>query len=592
MLVLAGPGSGKTAVLSERIFNLTMHHDIPPDKILVLTFSREAAGEMQQRFLSLSGGRTYPVHFGTFHAVFYQILKKEGLYNENSILSHKTKKEYVSLAGRMAGCPAYRDEAWQEETLSRIAARKIGVLPEFSEKSEGELFEKVFSEYSEKCRREKKLDFDDMITECIRLLTQSPGVLKKWQERYEYILVDEFQDIDLRQYEVLKLLAGERANIFAVGDDDQSIYGFRGACPSIMRRFKDEHRSIRIVNLVTNYRCKREIIENAVCLIGHNKERLPKRQEAARAEAGLVDVEIFKSSHEEAEFVTGKLRELMKEAPGTSTGILYRMGRCAEVLEAELKKQGIPYFRAEKTGSFFNEEWVKDVLSYMRFSLYESEGDLLRILNRPDRGLSREAFGIGGKISLGALADYHKGEEERLFAIHRLQKDMEFIRELPVRAGFNYILKGIGYEKELLRAQGGRSETVNELTEEFLERTGGHNDMGEFLKHVEMLCGISQEKGASNKRAEGGKEGQITLQTVHASKGLEYDTVFVIGMREGYFPHKRAETNAETEEERRLFYVAMTRARDRLYICGQKKDDFGKSESRFLHELKDADKRK
>ncbi|MCR5790703.1 MAG: ATP-dependent helicase [Lachnospiraceae bacterium] len=599
MLVLAGPGSGKTAVLTGRLCRLVREKIAAPERILVLTFSKEAAEEMQQRFKRELGGIPCPVHFGTFHAVFYHILRKQGLYHENSILDTRTKKEYIRFVGKKLQIAGYYDQNWQEEMLQRISAQKNGKSPDFDEEKDREAFERIFTEYSEKCRKERRLDFDDMITECIRLLTEIPKVLKKWQDRFDYFLVDEFQDIDKKQYEVLRLLAGEKKNIFAVGDDDQSIYGFRGAAPGIMQRFKEDYAGIKVVNLKSNYRSRREIVDNAIHLIKNNSERLPKEQRAEKGDGGFIELRVFNSGLKEALFVAERIRALRIEKPGMSIGVLYRTGKAPELLENELKRQGMAFYRNEKRRNFYEEEWVKDVLSYLRLSAGRGDlKDILRILNRPDRGLSREAFNslrigafsgdICGREPCGILAplyEYYCDDEEKLCAVKGLEKGLLFIKGLPVRGAVNYVLKGFLYEKELKKRSRGNEDDAMELEAELFDSLGGAVYTEEFLDHVDSAneAFSEQEEKASKGRTD--PAGNTVLQTVHASKGLEYDAVFVIGLQEGMFPHKKAVTRAETEEERRLFYVAMTRARERLYICGLKKDDFGKKESRFLHEL-------
>nr|MCR5735042.1 UvrD-helicase domain-containing protein [Lachnospiraceae bacterium] len=243
MLVLAGPGSGKTYTLVSRICYLTEVYGVPPDRILVLTFSKEAALEMKNRFLSRSAGNDQSVHFGTFHAVFYHILKKQNLYSQSSILTLRDKTEYIRYAGKHLNIKEADDDSWQEEMLSMITKRKKKLISGQSNKPdmnmplhgvcegdeedspENTQFEKLYDIYETRCKSEKKIDFDDMIIECIKLLKAVPKVLKKWQDKYDYILVDEFQDIDSMQYEILKLLSGNKRNIFMVGDDDQSIYG-------------------------------------------------------------------------------------------------------------------------------------------------------------------------------------------------------------------------------------------------------------------------------------------------------------------------------------------------------------------------------
>ncbi|MBQ7565372.1 MAG: ATP-dependent helicase [Lachnospiraceae bacterium] len=616
MLVLAGPGSGKTAVLTGRIQYLIEAYGVPPEKILVLTFSREAAGEMQERFYRLIGEeRACPVHFGTFHAVFYHILKKQGLYNEDSILTQKEKKEYIRGLGKELGVSDYKTTDWQDATLQRIARVKSGGEPELSDPKEEELFRRLYSLYTEKCRRERKLDFDDMISECIRLLTEIPKVLAKWQEKYDYILVDEFQDIDLKQYEVLRLLSGEKRNVFAVGDDDQSIYGFRGACPAVLKRFQEDYPGLSVINLRINYRCKRRIIGEAVSVIEHNTDRLPKVQQAFSEEEGKVALSIFKNACEEALYVAEQVQRLLQAQKDLSIGILYRSVKCSEVLAGELKNRKIAFYQTQSRQFFYDDENVKDILSYFRLAVGTGEkSDLLRILNRPERGLSREALQLRemtgtGKVMkqdfsadpekkqdsclaalMSSLSDYYQGDEDKLCYVNRLQQDLRFLSSLPARAALNYVLKGIGYENVLYGRRGTEgsipeSEVVTEFVNELSGRMEKTPYLKEFLERVNRERALFEEEQRKQEAAGKDCREHIVLQTVHASKGLEYDAVFIIGLQEGLFPHKKAEGRSGLEEERRLFYVAMTRARDRLYLCARKKEVFGKRESRFVHEL-------
>ena len=609
MLVLAGPGSGKTAVLTGRIQYLIEAHGVSPEKILVLTFSKEAAAEMRERFVRLIGEESScPVHFGTFHAVFYHILKKQGLYNENSILTPNVKREFIYQIGKELKVPDYQSAGWQDTMLSAISKVKSGSEADFPDPKEQELFERIALAYAEKCRREKKLDFDDMITECIRLLREIPKVLLKWQEKYEYILVDEFQDIDKRQYEVLKLLAGNRRNVFAVGDDDQSIYGFRGACPAVLKAFKEDYPELAVVNLTMNYRSCKEIIEEAVRVISHNTDRLPKRQSPFREEPGEVMAVLFKNAAQESLYVADQIEALLRESlegggkPELSIGVLYRTEQCAQTLENELKARRLAYVQTKSRRFYYDDENVQDILAYFRLAAGEGgRSELLRILNKPERRLSRDAFiqteGTPEKdlsSLLARLSSYYSEDEERICYVNQLRENLDFLSRLPAKAAFNFVLKGIGYER-VLYGKGGKevselpaeSEVVSEFVAELSGRMENTPYLKEFLTKVRLERELyeKEREREAGRRTGGGAGERLVLQTVHASKGLEYDVVFIIGLQEGVFPHKKAEGKAGLEEERRLFYVAMTRARDRLYLCARRRETFGKRESAFIHEV-------
>ncbi|MCR4924091.1 MAG: ATP-dependent helicase [Lachnospiraceae bacterium] len=604
MLLLAGPGSGKTKVLVGRICTLIDKYGVDPKRILVLTFSREAAGEMQLRFKNqFRSDHKYnsesSVHFGTFHAVFYHILKKQGLYNESSILSHREKKEYIRSAARSLNIKEAEDEGWQEEMLLRIQSAKKQKFEgdkaaSEDEEDEGRAFIKLKEAYTLRCRREKKIDFDDMILECIKLLKEIPKVLKKWQEKFDHILVDEFQDIDSMQYEILKLLSGDKKNLFMVGDDDQSIYGFRGAKPAIMQRLKEDFPQICILRLKINYRCRQRIIDTAERVIKKNKNRYEKKQTSFSELEGEVYELTFKDGNEEALYVADTVESLIKENSDKRIGILYRTGRNGDHLENFIKERNLLYTRSEEGRDYYDNEYIMDIISYFYLSIDRREKKwILRILNKPERGLSREAFfspeSDRATDVFMALRSYYKYDREKILLIDKLEGDMDFIKNMPLKAAALYILKGVGYG-EYLDTGLLECDDKSLIIKGFLSIASGYAGIYDFIGAYEKSL-RRKERVRSDKSSVKG-ESRIVLQTVHASKGLEYDIVFIAGLQEGIFPHKRAKSPEEIEEERRLFYVALTRAKERVYLLGRKADDYKKQESRFLRECRIEDSRR
>ena len=551
MLVLAGPGSGKTTVLTERIRFLIEQKNISPEHILVLTFSKKAALEMQQRFYKLMRDCIYPVSFGTFHAVFFHILRQYHSCLAQSVFTPNIKKEYISEEG----------------------------IP----------------------------DFESMVMDCRTLLLENPEQRKKWQEKYRYILVDEFQDSNEAQYEILKLLAGNRANLFCVGDEDQAIYGFRGAAPQIMQRLLTEYPTCSCVELSTGYRCSEAIICAANSLICHNTNRIKaggwqsytanekmKYRTRKLMELTGITARIFETKEAEADFVLDELKMLMKSSSNTgkpvNAAVLYRLFSCADLLEEKLLLTGIPYEKNEKQKGFYQEDWVQDILAYLRLSVGEMERThLYRILNRPRRTLSRECVSAE-EPDFSKMFSYYKDAPEQTENLNRLQSDLKLISTLTPFAAVTYILKGVGYGRYLKQKflQKGIDETeADDLAVDLLDRSRKFKTIHEWLFYIEDLeaAGICVQPAVKCVKECMPGQGKIVLQTMHASKGLEYDVVFVIGLRKGILPHKKADTTEKIEEERRLLYVAMTRAKTRLYLCAQGNLKTNRGISEFTKEI-------
>lgn len=566
MLVLAGPGSGKTAVITERIRYLTDTVQVKADSILVLTFSNKAAREMQHR---LNG--SYPVCFGTFHSFFFHVLRQYKNYNNDSIIKYSQQIAFIRDIGLKLKVRENIDERWCVDTLSDISAYKnTERMPKYLTDEELKLFPELLNEYCIRLKNSGLIDFDDMIGESLELLSTNPCILQKLQNRFKYILVDEFQDCNKDQYKLLKLMAGDRCNIFAVGDDDQAIYAFRGSDTQIIFKLLNDYPDCSIVELTMNYRCSGKIIDYAYELIGHNKTRKIKKKQLPsklRGE-GIVSVIRTDDAYTEAAEVCGIIESVNKEGVKLSDiSVLYRTDTASDYLLEYLSDNKI---KSNKTnsGDFKEKEYVKDILAYLCISQGDySRSNFLRILNKPDRRLVREC--VCENTSRESMLLYYENDDLSRLQISEMFDGITYISDLQPFAAIHYIWKRIGYGKYY-----GSDDIPNDLIEYAGKYTSIKKLVNSFIYNTGPKIIQSRNDGDG-----------VVLQTIHASKGLEYDTVIIIGMQEGIMPHNKARSEEEIEEERRLMYVAMTRAKNRLYIIARGKESHGKKYSRFIYEL-------
>ncbi len=574
--VLAGPGSGKTYVIVQRILYLITVCQVPPSSILVLTFSKAAAAEMQQRFL-LKSHHQYPeVSFGTFHSVFYQILKREAV----------PPPQLISVAFQMG----LLQRLWEDVQGNTPAKDEIRALAAAISRAKsdpgvnvsipfltGGQFHTICERYDRQLRERGLLDFDDMILECQKLLRSKKELLRRWQQRFPWILVDEFQDINTAQYEILELLAGQRANLFTVGDDDQSIYGFRGAAPGIMRRFLTDHPRAQRVELRCNYRCSQQIITLSQKLIVQNKDRLPKQVIATREAGPAVKKTGFLSAREEYDSM---IRELQKMTAGqrSKTAIIVRTHMQGQRIYDALKKAGIScaqekQFQKQKLGNLF---FYETVAGYFKLAAALGTGiikrkELYLVMNRPERYLPRSI----AKAETVTRDDLQKAVRENCAtqkALSELLACCDTLRRMKPVHGIKYLRKTAGIERWLQTKDITAKECA--LLFDTLQREAV--TMHSQRELLDLLCDkIRQQYDQSVGRSAPGmtaekentiKEGSVHLLTMHASKGLEFDSVFLPDLNEGILPSRQADTPALIEEERRLFYVAITRARDRLWL--------------------------
>ena len=591
-MVLAGPGSGKTLTIAKRIEYLIMKHKVRPEEILVITFTKYAAWEMKNRTRSICGPSSYAVTFGTFHGIYYGILKWAYRLNQSNLLSDEEK--YRILREILPGIDWDQEpEADEEKDYLQELAIEIGNvknncmdIEEYEPvKYTTEKFRKLYRTYEETKKKYRKIDFEDMLIQCRDLFMKRPDILKKWQEKFQYILVDEFQDVNQAQYDVVRMLAAPQDNLFVVGDDDQSVYGFRGAKPGIMMEFMKDYPKARQILLDVNYRSSGYIVKGALRVIENNKIRFEKKIEAFRKPDETVHVQEVKDPVQEAEYVLERIREYREKGVSyTEMAVLYRTNVDARAMSELMTEYQIPFVMKEHLNNIYEHFIALDMISYLRLSQGEYDRKyFLQIANRPNRYLTRESMKTGN-VSYESLRRYYRDKDWMVDRIDQLEWDMKMICDKTPYAAIQYIRKRMGYDEFLKEYAAYRkisSEDLFAVLEEIWQNSKGYGTIKEWFEHIESYGKMLKEQNKKN----GEKEG-VNLMTMHAAKGLEFDTVFVIEANEGSCPYKKATADEEIEEERRLFYVAMTRAKRKLVISYVKEKN-GKDLllSRFVSEL-------
>lgn len=592
-LVLAGPGSGKTAVITGRIRYLIEHDKVPAGHILVITFTKAAAEEMRLRFQSLMEGRRLPVQFGTFHAVFFSILKHAYHYRPDQIISPDFK--YAFLREILGGYHMREDEAQElmENLLGEIGMVKnerLDLEHYYAKCCGSAQFREIYHAYDRKLRENRMIDFDDMLTLTYELLAQRPDHLRMWQEKFHDILVDEVQDMNRLQYEVLRLLAAPQNRLFLVGDDDQSIYQFRGARPELMRRFVSDYADAKQLYLEENYRCGSEIVRVSKNLISHNKNRFEKRIFAARGVMGSVVLQEYPSALKENRAIIEKIRERMEAGVRDfDIAVLFRTNRQSGYLLEQLMEAGIPFYAKEHVPLVYDHWIAKDVTCYLKLAAGSRDrGLFLQIMNRPLRYLSRDVLD-DPQVDLDSWEAVYEEQPWIARRIEQLAEDLQVMSHMGPFAAMNYVRKGIGYEEfviDFAREHGQSEQELTGVLDELQQSAVGFHSLEEWQAHVEEYRARMQ---AEQKNRDARREG-VRILTLHGAKGLEFDTVFLPQLLEGLLPYKKAVLDADIEEERRLFYVGMTRAKNQLVITHSKtlynKDA---TASRFLDELKDPE---
>ncbi|MCP1101508.1 DNA helicase-2/ATP-dependent DNA helicase PcrA [Aequitasia blattaphilus] len=588
-LVVAGPGSGKTYTIATRIKYLIQTCKVRPEEILVITFTKDAAKEMKNRYCHMNQDNLHSneITFGTFHGVYYSILKRNYSFNEKSILTEKEKfiliKGIIEQKGQFKG---YSLEDFDELVfglLQDIGKIKNGLvtLADMEEKKRGRIpVVEVYKDYQRLKKKENKIDFEDMILLCYKLFQNNSEELLFWQKKFKYILVDEFQDVNKAQYEVLKLLALPENNLFVVGDDDQAIYGFRGAKPGIMEDFLQDYPKAERYDLNVNYRSTKHIIRNSMKVISNNKKRLAKDIMGRKDSKETVHVQEVKDVHEESEYLIEMIRRYLEEGvQPEEIAVLYRTHMEVRVLKEKLEGQMIPFQMSDHIPNIYNHFTVKDIVAYLRLAAGERSRKLfIQIGNKPLRYLSRHSF-TKEEVSFRDLKNYYVNQDWMHKRVEEMERDIRNLSGKSPYLAISYIREKMGYDKYLIEYSKERNLEPGEFLvrlDEIQELSKSYTTVYEWLDHIDESYKQKQKKETKG----------IILSSIHASKGLEYSVVFILRSNEGSIPHRKAETRAEIEEERRLFYVAMTRAKEKLiitYIKEQRGKDL--NPSLFVKEL-------
>ena len=601
-MVLAGPGAGKTYVITNRVKALIDEYGVKPEQILVVTFSKAAAVEMKERFEMMTGGRRLPVRFGTFHSVFFQILRLAYHYEVKDIATPALKYRFLEETLNETGYEVDDKKEFLsdiEKEISRVKGEGIEIDCYFSSACSAEIFQKMYRGYQEKLQRHRCLDFDDMVVYTYQLLKEREDIRRRWQAQFRYLLIDEFQDINRLQYETVCMLAEPENNLFIVGDDDQSIYGFRGAKPGIMLSFPKRFPDTKQIVLGVNYRCSDEIMKAAERLIGKNNERYEKHIVANKGKEQPVHMKKCENLPDEAEKIVAQIQMYQKEGIAyQEMAVLFRTNMQMRLLAGKLMEHGVPFTMRENLPNLFDTWMAKDIMCYLQLALgNRSREKFLKIANRPVRYLSRTAF-TESEVSFDKLRAYYavKNQEWMEERIWNFEYDLKNLASLSPYAAIHFIRKGIGYDEFLKTYADERNVNADDwfdVLDEMQEMARDKKSIPEFLSFVENYGDTLEEIRQEQKKQQVKEEPGVSLMSMHASKGLEFPVVFVPTLNEDIVPYRKAVQEGNLEEERRMLYVAMTRAKTYLHLSFVKERFHKEAEpSPFLYEISPALKNK
>lgn len=588
MLVQAGPGSGKTFVIAERIRYLIEEKNVAPENILTITFTKAAAEEMKNRCRKRCPRADRAV-FGTFHSVFYHILRTSEKYQNFSVIKEYEKKEIMKRL-----LPKGDKTAQQHISACEMMLRKISRYKNnWPDETEDDELKELLQRYTKVCREQRKLDYDDMLVCCHEMLTGDLEEQKRWQNRFEYILVDEFQDVNGRQYELVKMLSAKNRNLFVVGDDDQAIYSFRGSNPLYMKQFLEDYPLCAQVKLEENFRSGAKIVALAGRCILNNKNRL---QKTIRAVSGIGDEVLMKGFEDEIKEIEYIGQQVKGEG---DRAVLVRTNRQAELAAEIFYKMKIPYIMREKNRSFYENPYVHDIMAALRFAvLGQKRGDFMAFMNKPFRGITRDMLKeetIDLKRLGGLMRDIGMREEAR--EIERMERFSALVRGMDAYGAVMLVYQGFRYKEYMdgMTEDGElEKEDLDKLICELSERAKQFSSAKRFVCFADeyirnnssghMYCDACREKTEISEDAESGGniKNPLQIMTYHASKGLEFETVYLPMLCNGLVPHGHMLTTEQMEEERRMFYVAMTRAKRELVLSWHGKEE---EMSVFLKEI-------
>jgi len=579
LLIVAGAGAGKTKTITHRIIHL-IHEGINPSSILAVTFTNKAAKEMRERVMSLLEERvhgiTMPMHgsgvpfVSTFHSLGVHIIKENahliGLTKHFAIIDESDAISIIKDIMREHDIDPKQTEPRKIKSIISKSKGDFVTLESFRanvKSSFQSIVALVWGGYEARLKKEKGLDFDDLLLESVLILRKNPLVKNKYQERWRYVHIDEYQDTNEVQYEMTKLLVGKEENICVVGDTDQNIYSWRGANIKNMLHFEKDYPSVKIVMLEQNYRSTGKIIEAANSIIEKNQYRVPKTLFTKNVDGEQIVVCEAYDEVSEGDFVAKEIDELLKENKPEDIAILYRANFQSRVLEESLLNRQIPY---QVLGvKFFERKEIKDIMSYIKASLNrESLSDIKRIINTPTRGIGKVTL---TKIFAGLFTELPAGMQIKINKFYLLLEEIhEYIETNKPSEVVKFIIEKSGLETEL---SNGTNEDMEKLEnmKELVTLCIKYDTIEDGIEKLLEDASLSSDQDSLIPTNKDKKDG-VRLMTVHASKGLEFKYVFVTGLEQDLFPHARtgSGTKEDKEEERRLFYVALTRAEKKLFL--------------------------
>lgn len=598
LLVLAGAGSGKTKVLTTRIAYLINEKNVDPSSILAITFTNKAAKEMKDRVIKLIGNIGYSMKISTFHSFGLSILKEHcDLLGYSKNFTIIDSDDSMTLIKKIVKDLNLDSKIFNSKMIrNKISGAKNELMDpaEYVRFANTDMEEKivlVYERYQKRLKLNNSFDFDDLLMLPIKLLKENPDVLKQYQEKFKYVMVDEYQDTNQAQYILTKMMSAKYKNICVVGDNDQSIYMFRGANYRNILNFEKDYKNTSVILLEENYRSTKNILDVANSIIKNNKSRKDKTLWTNNDDG--LKIKYHRSSNEKDEsfYVVSEIKKLLNNGvPLSEIAVLYRANAQSRNIEEVLLRDNIPY-KVVGAFYFYNRKEIKDLIAYLKLIYnHNDDNSLTRIINVPKRGIGLKAIeNLNTKAMLEEKSLYDSLSTQKELDFKRLIDDLSKKSEtMSLTELVDCILNDSKMKEELELEKTIESEVRLENLEEFksitksFEESKGIVSLGEFLEEISLVSDVEEYKNNTN---------VVTLMTIHSAKGLEFDNVFLIGMEEGLFPHANCLNDAEElEEERRLCYVAVTRARKRLWLVNARSRMlYGKEsynmQSRFIDEI-------
>lgn len=601
MLVIAGPGSGKTTVIVQRTYNLISKYGVNPDNILVITFTKAAAKNMKERYLLLSDDLGSGITFCTLHSLFFRILRTFSNFTADNLIAETLQFECIDNIIKKFKLEIDNKNDFIKQALLFISGIKTGAIKkeELKNIEYSKYSTLIYEEYQAYLKSRRLLDFDDLMLYCYRLLLSNEESVFYCRNKFKYILVDEFQDICEMQYKIIRLLAHPLNNVFAVGDDDQSIYSFRGANPSIMLNFERDFKNTRLITLDTNYRSGGLIVKLSNKLIKHNKERYNKSISTGSDSKSYAKIVNVDNQNSQNRYIIDKIKDMTKNGYNYSDfAILARTNKETESLISELIRNNIAFSSRERASNIFTGLVALDILAYLNLAYKYGanktveRSQLIRVMNKPLRYIKREWL----KEPIIDLADLKERvvlKDWVFYNVVSLIDNLKFLSSLKPAPAIDYILNTINYREHLIRYAKDNNLSFDELYEQALELKEIFDKFATFEEVFSFIDDYT--KKLAEIKTDFSNKNSVTVSTFHSAKGLEFKNVFIINCIDGNIPYSKNKSNKgkikfdkkSLEEERRLFYVSMTRAIDNLFLTVPRfihsKD---KIPSGFLNELR------